>query len=122
MNIVWICCHEEGVKAFRTALENGVRISAFITLDETAFAKRSAGSREYQKYCEKYNVPYLSVDSIKGEMAYTIIEQAAPDVIVVLGWSEILPNRILDIPVIGTVGHMPLYCRTIEAALRLTGR
>lgn len=104
MNIVWIGCHEEGIKAFKTVLESGKSVKAFITLDETTFAKRSAGSREYRDYCEKYNVAYYVVDTIKGEKAYELITNCKPDILVVLGWSEILPERLLNIPSIGTVG------------------
>ncbi len=104
MNIVWVGCHEEGIQAFKQTLENGKTVSAFITLDEAAFAKRSAGSREYEEYCKKYNVPYYTVSTIKGDEAYEIIFKHKPDLMVVLGWSEILPSRLLDIPTIGTVG------------------
>lgn len=103
MNITWIGNHEEGVIAFReTVKTNGV--DAFITLDEGAFSKRSAGSREYIEICEKNNIPVFFVDTIKGDRAYEIISAQKPDLLVVLGWSEILPERLLDIPTVGTVG------------------
>lgn len=104
MRIVWVGCHEEGIVAFKNTLERGRNVSAFITLDEHAFSKRSAGSRKYQSYCEKYQVPYYMVESIKGEQAYELIVENKPDLLVVLGWSEILPERILKIPTIGTIG------------------
>lgn len=104
MNIVWIGCHEEGIPAFKETLENKKQISAFITLDETAFAKKSAGSREYESHCKKFNVDYHTVSTIKGDEAYEIVLKYKPDLLVVLGWSEILPARLLDIPTIGTVG------------------
>ena len=103
MRITWIGNHEEGLLAFRqTVKQNG--INAFITLDEEAFAKRSAGTREYLNICEANNIPYYTVNTIKGDTAYEIISELKPDLLVVFGWSEILPERILDIPVIGTVG------------------
>ena len=103
MKITWIGNHEEGILAFRkTAETNG--IEAFITLDETAFAKRSAGSREYLDICAKHDIPVFMVETIKGERAFEIISGQKPDLLVVFGWSEILPERLLDIPAIGTVG------------------
>ena len=103
MKITWIGNHEEGVAAFReTAAANG--IDAFLTLDDTAFAKRSAGTRAYLDICEQYGIPCYPVDTIKGERAYEIVKAHAPELLVVLGWSEILPERLLDIPTIGTVG------------------
>lgn len=104
MNIVWIGCHEEGIPAFKSVLKNGYAVKTFITLDETAFAKRSAGSREYEEYCTEYGVKYCTVDTIKGDSAYEIIRDNNPDLLVVLGWSEILPERLLEIPTIGTIG------------------
>ena len=47
MNVVWIGFHEEGLPAFKAVLQSDVTISGFITLDDQAFEKRSAGSREY---------------------------------------------------------------------------
>lgn len=104
MNILWIGCHEEGILAFKETLEKGKYVSAFITLNEESFAKRSAGSRVYKAYCNQYNVPYYTVPTIKGDEAFHIIWEKQPDLVVVLGWSEILPERLLDIPKIGTVG------------------
>lgn len=104
INIVWVGCHEEGVSAFKTLLQIGCSISRFITLNDESFSKRSGTSREYFQYCEKYNVPISLISTIKNEESYQIIRDAAPDLLIVLGWSEILPERLLDIPTIGTVG------------------
>ena len=103
MRITWIGNHEEGVIAFRQVIKNN-GVDAFITLDEAAFGKRSAGSREYIDICEEKGIPYFMVSTIKDVEAYEIIRNQKPDLLVVLGWSEILPERILDIPTIGTVG------------------
>lgn len=103
MNILWIGNHEEGVEAFRQTAETA-GVACFITLDDSAFAKRSAGTRVYKEICEQHGIPYYAVDTIKGERAYEIIKQYKPDLMVVLGWSEILPERLLDVPTIGTVG------------------
>ena len=104
IKIVWIGFHEEGVKAFSSTIKQGYKIDAFITLDETAYSKRSAGSRDYELICNKYNVPYHTINSIKGDVAFKLISRLTPDLLVVLGWSEILPERLLLIPKIGTVG------------------
>ncbi|MCR5250660.1 MAG: methionyl-tRNA formyltransferase [Lachnospiraceae bacterium] len=103
MRISWIGNHEEGLEAFRQTAEKGY-VTAFITLDDEAFAKRSAGSRDYGGICERFGIPVYPVDTIKGERAYEILKEQQPELLVVLGWSEILPKRLLDIPTIGTVG------------------
>lgn len=103
MNILWIGNHEEGVVAFRqTAASHGIK--CFITLDEDAFAKRSGGSREYLDICQEFSIPWHTVDTIKGDRAYELVAQYQPDLMVVFGWSEILPQRLLELPTVGTVG------------------
>ena len=103
MKIAWIGNHEEGVSAFRQVAEHHP-IACFITLDEEAFAKRSAGSRAYYDICQTYGIPYHAVSTIKGDEAYNLLADCQPDLVVVLGWSEILPERLLDLATIGTVG------------------
>ncbi len=104
IRITWVGCHEEGIPAFRRLLEQGKRIVRFITLSEASFANRSAGSRGYGELCEAHGVPVSMVDTIKGEEAFELLRADAPDLLVVMGWSEILPDRLLQIPAIGTVG------------------
>ena len=104
MRITWISNHKEGVLAFNSVLNTDNKINAFITLSDASFAKRSAGTRKYRDFCKKYNIPYFEVDTIKGDEAYKIVYDAHPDLMIVLGWSEILPERLLLIPTIGTIG------------------
>lgn len=103
-NIVWVGCHEEGVSAFRTILQSGITVSEFITLNDDSFKKRSGGSREYSDLCKEYQIPVGLISTIKNDEAYEMILDAKPDLLIVLGWNEILPERLLDIPTIGTVG------------------
>ena len=98
INIVWVGCHEEGLRAFQETIASGKKIAAFVTLDEQAFAKRSAGSRGYSDYCRENDIPYYTVATIKSDEAYDIIKHHSPDLLVVLGWSEILPEPLLSIP------------------------
>ena len=104
ISIVWVGCHEEGLWAFRKLVENGYQIKKFITLNDEAFEKRSAGSREYFEICKRNRIPIGIISTIKNREAYVMISEAKPDLLIVLGWSEILPDRLLDIPTIGTVG------------------
>jgi len=104
INIVWVGYHQEGVKAFQSILKKGYNVTKFITLDDDTFMKRSAGTREYAELCSEYNVSIGLISTIKNEEVYQLIKEAEPDLLIVLGWSEILPERVLDIPSIGTVG------------------
>lgn len=104
MRIVWIGFHEEGIKAFKGVLSEGIRIQAFFTLNSDGMKKRSGATNEYKEVCIKNKIPYCEIDSIKGDVAYSLIKKEKPDLLIVLGWSEILPVNLLEIPAIGTVG------------------
>lgn len=104
ISIVWIGCHEEGILAFKTLLKTGCQVSRFITLNDESFNKRSGSSRDYLEYCKEYNIPVSLIETIKNDESYQIIKESKPDLMIVLGWSEILPERLLDIPSIGTIG------------------
>lgn len=104
IRIAWIGCHEEGLLAFKRATDEEKNIVGFITLQESSFEKRSAGSRKYKEYCESKKIPYYEVETIKNDRSYEILLSLKPDLVVVLGWSEILPDRLLQIPSVGTVG------------------
>lgn len=104
IRIAWIGCHEEGLIAFQNTLSQNKDVVGFITLQQSSFEKRSAGSRKYSEYCEQYNIPYFEVETIKNDESYNILLSLKPDLVVVLGWSEILPGRLLKIPSIGTIG------------------
>ena len=104
IKITWVGCHSEGESAFQSLLEKGYKVTNFITLNDESFSRRSSGSRVYIELCEKYNIPISLISTIKNDESYEVIKNAAPDLLIVLGWSEILPERLLDIPSIGTVG------------------
>jgi len=104
IRIAWVSCHEEGLIAFENTLSANKNVVGFITLQEESFEKRSAGSRKYKNFCQQYGVPYYEVETIKNDESYDILSLIKPDLLVVLGWSEILPARLLTIPTIGTIG------------------
>lgn len=104
MRITWVGCHSEGLKSFKAFIDQGIKVDGFITLNDKSFEKRSAGAREYIEMCGVNNIPVYYVSTIKNDESYSIIKALNPDLLIVIGWSEILPERILDIPSIGTVG------------------
>ncbi|MBR6255893.1 MAG: methionyl-tRNA formyltransferase [Lachnospiraceae bacterium] len=103
MMITWIGNHEEGLEAFERTAQRGF-INGFITLNDEAFAKRSAGSRDYLDIADKYGIKVYPISTIKNDESYEIVKELAPDLMVVFGWSEILPERLLDLAKVGTVG------------------
>ncbi len=103
MKIVWVGFHQEGIDAFRAVLEAGHDVAAAFTLTQAAAGKRS-GVTDYAPICREYGVPLHHVSNINDDSAMERLEALAPDLIVVLGWSQILQPRLLRLPRVGVVG------------------
>lgn len=104
MNICWIGFHEVGLYAFKKLIEDGVKISAFFTLNDEAYKKRSAGSRKYIDICKSENIPIHYIGHINDDEAYELMIGYDPDIIVAMGWSQIINARVLNSAKIGVVG------------------
>jgi len=95
MRIVWVGFHEEGRYCIPKLHESGFSIEAIITLDEEELKKRSSVF-DYSFQSEKYSIPIYKVNNINDSVAVEIISNIKPDVICVIGWSQILSAHILD--------------------------
>lgn len=104
MKIIWIGFHEEGLDAFEKILAKGINIDAFITLENERLTKKSAYSNMYERICDKYKISFYQVKSVKDKNTEELLKRLNPDLIIVLGWSEILPSSLLKIPTGGVVG------------------
>lgn len=101
--ICWVGFHEEGLPALRAVAEAGYDIAAVITLTADAAARRSAAT-DYGAVCAELGLPLHRVENINDDEAVTLIEELSPDLMIVLGWSQILKERVLSIPPLGVVG------------------
>ncbi len=104
MNICWVGFHEVGLYSFKKLVEEGLKISAFFTLNDEAYRKRSAGTRKYIDICKNVNIPIYYIRHINDDDAYQYMQSYNPDVIVVMGWSQIINSRMLNCAKIGVVG------------------
>lgn len=95
--------HEEGLPALRAVAQAGYDVAAVITLTPEAAAKRS-GASDYRILCDELGLVLHEVANINDESAVALVEAAAPDLLVVLGWSQILREPVLAVPRIGAVG------------------
>ncbi|MBF8983783.1 methionyl-tRNA formyltransferase [Lutibacter sp. B2] len=104
LRVGWVGFHIEGLCAFENLLNNGTRFQAFITLDEDSISKRSAGTRKYKVLCENYNIPYYEIKNINDDSTFELLKKLSLDLIIVIGWSQILGFRVLNSAQIGCVG------------------
>lgn len=102
MKIFCVGFHMEGVEAFDFLAKN-YNVVGLMTLNTDAASKRS-GVFNFQSFSEEANIPYYEVKHINDESSVEIIKNHAPDILIVLGWSQLLNEEVLSIPTIGTIG------------------
>ena len=56
---------------------------------------------------EKFNIFHVKVDKINDEKNIEILEKINPDLILVMGWSQLLSLKIIQIPKFGVIGSHP---------------
>ena len=94
--------HEFGEATFRAILglpEYGtkLRCSLLACLDQVK-SSVTAGYTDLGPFAAKSGVPVEYIRSIKTEGAQNLLRESAPDYLMIVGWSELAPSAILDIP------------------------
>ena len=111
MKIVWVSFHTEGVLAFKALARKNNLIATISLTGESAF-KRS-GVANYERLSQIYNIDYYEIDHINDLSTIKLLNDLEPDIIIVLGWSQILSKDVLNIPKIGVIGAhaslLPFY-------------
>lgn len=89
-----------------TILENGFDVKIVFSYDES---KKSLYSDYalFDDLTKKYNIPLKKINNINESENIEIIKKIKPDLLLVMGWSQILKNEILRIPEIGVIGSHP---------------
>ncbi|MBN1461182.1 MAG: methionyl-tRNA formyltransferase [Armatimonadetes bacterium] len=103
MRIVWVGFHREGLSALEGLLEDGADISAVITLAPDERSKRSAAA-DYWALCSRYLVPLYTVRNINDPDAICLLRDLRPDVVFVIGWSQLVHTEALSVPRLGMIG------------------
>jgi methionyl-tRNA formyltransferase len=94
--------HEFGEATFRAILglpEYGtkLRCSLLASLDQVK-SSVTVGYTDLGPFAAKSGVPVEYIRSIKTEAALNLLRESAPDYLMIVGWSELAPSAILDIP------------------------
>jgi methionyl-tRNA formyltransferase len=94
--------HEFGEATFRAILglpEYGtkLRCSLLACLDQ-AKSSVTVGYNDLGPFAAKREVPVEYIRSIKTEAVQNLLRDSAPDYLMIVGWSELAPSAILDIP------------------------
>jgi methionyl-tRNA formyltransferase len=94
-SIVWVGFHEEGKYALPAIIEAGFSVKAVLTLSDERALKRS-GAFDVAAVARGYRVPCFKIDHINSNSSLSILNDLAPDVLLVIGWCQLLSSEALD--------------------------
>ncbi|MDO5390509.1 MAG: methionyl-tRNA formyltransferase [Eubacteriales bacterium] len=87
-------------------ISNNFPIDMVFSLDEE-YAKDVSGYCPIHVTAEKYNIPVKKFRKISDDENVEILKRIKPDYIFVIGLSQLIDKRILEIPLKGCVGFHP---------------
>jgi methionyl-tRNA formyltransferase len=61
----------------------------------------------FDEICKNNNILHIKVDNINDQKNFEILKKIKPDIILVMGWSQIIKKPILNIPKYGVIGSHP---------------
>lgn len=95
-----------GVPALTTLCEHGLRPELVISY--TPNLSRRSGYQSYAGVCSNLGLPnHYVTNDINSIDCYNRLKAHSISLIVVVGWSQLIGNRLLNIPRLGTVGMHP---------------
>jgi methionyl-tRNA formyltransferase len=106
MKIIFISGVEFGYSILKHILEQNWKIDAIFSYNESKFFLYS-DMISFDNLASKYKIKIFKVDNINDPENVDIIKQIEPDIILVMGWSQILKSKIIQIPNIGVIGSHP---------------
>lgn len=87
-------------------IETGFPVDMVFSLDEK-YSENVSGYYPIHETAEKHGIPYIKFKKISTDENVKIIEEIKPDYLFVIGLSQLIDKRILDIPTKGCVGFHP---------------
>jgi len=106
MKIAYISGVEFGFKLLEEILKNNFQISIVFSYVDS---KKDIYSdyMSFDKLCKKYNIRHIKVQNINEKENVKFLKTISPDLILVMGWSQLLKNEIIQIPKYGIIGSHP---------------
>ncbi|MCK4666973.1 hypothetical protein KAU33_09500 [Candidatus Dependentiae bacterium] len=104
MKVIWLSANKFGYQALITAskIPELILCGIITSKEDSPFV---IYDKIPQENWNRFNVDVTKVSSILESL--TEIEQMKPDLLVVIGWREIIPLDIIKIPKLGTIGFHP---------------
>jgi methionyl-tRNA formyltransferase len=93
----------EAYAPFRRLIERGDNVLGLVTLDGDSMVK-VAGATDLTRLAEQAQIPTLRVRNINQADSIAWISQKAPDLLLVVGWVQLLKPELLRIPKLACLG------------------
>lgn len=103
MRFAWLGFHAEGLPALEAVLAAEAPIEAVLTLRPDVAANRSGGG-DYGPVCRRHGIPLHYIADINAPDAQQILCALAPDVLLVMGWHQIIRPPTLRLAGLGMIG------------------
>jgi methionyl-tRNA formyltransferase len=108
LRIGWVGSHFEGCTALEALADREAGVVTVITLFPEAISRRS-GAVDLAPLVEPYGIEVHRVVSINDAESIAFIGGGDLDLLLVIGWSQILNKEVLAIPRLGVVGAHASY-------------
>lgn len=106
MKIVFIGGVKFSHAILETILNENYSVEAVFSYDESKkFFYSDYAS--FDKITNEHKIKHIKVMNINDEENIEIISEIQPDIIFVMGWSQLLKDKLLEIPTIGVIGSHP---------------
>ncbi len=106
MRIVFMGAVEEGWLTLQAILQDPARrrdFSAIVTLREDK-GRRLSGYRSFHDLGRGHGLPVHEIDHVRSPEAIALLRRLSPDLLIVVGWTQLLSDEALRIPPLGSVG------------------
>jgi len=106
LKIIYISGVKFGYDLLSHLLKNRKSISLIISYEDQK-KKNYSDFADFKVISKKYDILHKQVDRINDPKNIELIRSLQPDLIFVMGWSQLLSDEIIKIPKIGIIGSHP---------------
>jgi methionyl-tRNA formyltransferase len=106
MKIVFISGVRFGLDLLRFILDNKWKVSAVFSYADSK-KKNYSDYVSFDEITRTYKIKHVKVQNINDKKNIEELKSIKPDLILVMGWSQILKREILMIPEMGVIGSHP---------------
>src|SRR5215831_2660438 len=101
--IIFVGAHMESFAPFRRLIERGDNIVGLVTLTPDRMEKMS-GATDLTALANDAQIPLLRIENINRPESISWIRSFEPDLILVVGWTQLLTDQLLRLPKIACIG------------------